>query len=498
MGFTGTITLKTWHSARNCLNLVILLFSLLLLTSHTHSASFLELGPLIHQFPLTTDPGTRTEALGPLISYELAESRRSWAFSPFFASVSDPETERLNWDFLYPLMTYDRYGPEYRWQFFQLLSFSGGQTLEEEEKDRLTLFPLFFLQQSSDPDDSYWALVPFYGRLQNRLFQDEIAFVLFPGYLRTEKNEVVTHHGLFPLFHLRRGPALRGWKAWPLAGAEHKEISKRTNTWNDVEIVPGHDKQFVLWPVFFNNYLGIGSENPEHQLLLLPLFAIQRSPERFSASYLWPVGLSYTRDRTENYRQWGAPWPLIIFARGESRTINRVWPIFSRAQTATQRTAFYLWPLYRYRHTTSPPLDRERTRILFFLYSHLVERNTVTGTARRRTDLWPLFSSEKSHDGDQKFQLLSILEPFFPGNESIEREYSPIWSLWRSKKDGASGRESQSLLWNLYRYDGDKDSKKISLLFGLFHYQSNPHGRSFRLFYVPFGQGEQADSSRNE
>ena len=43
------------------------------------------------------------------------------------------------------------------------------------------------------------------------------------------------------------------------------------------------------------------------------------------------------------------------------------------------------------------------------------------------------------------------------------------------------------MLWNLYRRDATAESKKCSLLFGLFRYQSGPDGRRWRVFFIPFG-----------
>jgi len=41
------------------------------------------------------------------------------------------------------------------------------------------------------------------------------------------------------------------------------------------------------------------------------------------------------------------------------------------------------------------------------------------------------------------------------------------------------------LLWNLYRRDVTPTTKKCSLLFGLFQYQSGPEGHHVRWFYFP-------------
>jgi hypothetical protein len=81
--------------------------------------------------------------------------------------------------------------------------------------------------------------------------------------------------------------------------------------------------------------------------------------------------------------------------------------------------------------------------------------------------------------------VLAPLEPILSGSKSIQRNYSPLWSLWRAEKNTKTGAASQSLLWNLYRRDIAPGSKKCSLLFGLFQYQSRPDGRQLRLFYLP-------------
>jgi hypothetical protein len=82
-----------------------------------------------------------------------------------------------------------------------------------------------------------------------------------------------------------------------------------------------------------------------------------------------------------------------------------------------------------------------------------------------------------------------LLEPFLSTSKSIERDYSPLWSVWRSENNPRTGAASQSLLWNLYRRETTPGAKKCSLLFGLFQYQSTPEGKQWRVFYVPMKKG---------
>src|SRR5690349_18969718 len=85
-----------------------------------------DLGPLFDEFQLTLKTGTRSEAVGPLFYDEESGAQSGWALPPIFSSYRDADTESREWDFAYPIITYDRFGPEYRFQIIQLFSFSGG------------------------------------------------------------------------------------------------------------------------------------------------------------------------------------------------------------------------------------------------------------------------------------------------------------------------------------------------------------------------------------
>ncbi len=139
----------------------------------------------------------------------------------------------------------------------------------------------------------------------------------------------------------------------------------------------------------------------------------------------------------------------------------------------------------RYDRYHADPLEQERTRILFYLFSDLTEKNTATGAERQRVDLWPLFTWHREFNGNRRLQILALVESALPNNRGVERNWSPLWSLWRSENNPRAGPTSQSLLWNLYRRDTTPASKKCSLLFGLFQYQSDAEMKKMRLFYVP-------------
>ena len=441
-------------------------------------------GPLYDHFPLTLDSGHRTEAAGPFFYQQERDTEKSWGVPPLFSRAMDPAIESEAYDLLYPLLTCEIYGKEYRWQFCQLLSFSGGQDQTNVPRNRFTLFPVYFQQRSPETNENYTALVPFYGRLKDHLFRDEIFFVMFPIYSETRKRDVVTDNYLYPFFHLRHGDGLRGWQFWPVAGNEHKDVTAHTNGFGETEIIGGHDESFFLWPVYLRQDTGIGTDDPERFRASIPFFAVSRSPQRDSTSLLWPF-FNWIDDREKKYHEWEGPWPFVVVARGPGKTTTRVLPLFGLSRSDTYESDFFLWPVYKYNHLHTDVLEQARTRILFYLFVDQTEKNTDTGKERQRVDLLPLFTWHRDFNGNSRLQIFAPVEPVLPGSGGIERNWSPLWSLWRAENNSGTGATSQSLFWNLYRYDRKPGAKKCSLLFGLFQYQSNAESKKLRLLYIP-------------
>ena len=447
-------------------------------------------GPLFDHFPLTLSLGERTEAAGPFFASEEQPAQRGWAVPPLLSHTWYTDVDGEEVDFLYPCLTYDRYGQEYLWQFLQVVSFSGGQTQQDGGTRRAEIFPIYFHRRSPNPADDYTAVLPFYGTIKHKFLRDEIHVVLFPFYVETRKKDVVTDNYLFPFFDLRRGDGLHGWQFWPLVGAEHKVLTSRTNDFGTVETVPGHDKFFALWPLYFHDDTGLGTDNPERFRAFLPLYAFTRSPQRDVSAYLWPF-FSYTDDRAQKYREWDFPWPLFVIARGEGKTLTRFIPVYSRGFDTNMESQSYLWPVFTHHRDRAPALVRDRTKVLFWVYSKLDETNVAAGTTKRRLDGWPLFTYTRGHEGNTRLQIFAPLEPIVPSSKSVQRNLSPLWTLWRSERNAANGATSQSLLWNLYRRDTTPKTRRTSLLLGLFQYQSGPEEKRLKLCFIPISKKKQ-------
>jgi len=451
-------------------------------------------GPAYSKFALTLEAGERTEVISPLFYSEHYEDITRWAFPPLMSMTHDSGIDSTEFDILYPLLSYDRFGAEYRFHIGQLFNFSGGQMQNETNKDRFALFPIYLQQRSPDSAQNYTSVLPFYGDLKNRFFRDEVHYIMMPLYVRSRKRDVVTENYLYPVFHLRHGDGLHGWQFWPLVGLEEKVPTARTNMWDETELVPGHQKQFVLWPLFLNARSGIGSTNSEHTQAILPFYNLMRSPMRDATTVPWMIGVSITDDRAKGYHEIGAPWPFIVFRRGDTANTSRVFPFYSHATNEFVESTWYLWPVYKYNRVHAEALDRDRTRIFLYLYSDMIERNLEAGTRLRRRDFWPFFTHRKDREGNERLQILAVLEPILPNNKSIERNYSPLWSLWRQEKNARSGARSQSLLWNLYRHESDPKSSSSSALFGLVQRSTTSNGSHWRLFYLPWKKASESSA----
>jgi len=318
---------------------------------------------------------------------------------------------------------------------------------------------------------------------KNRLFRDEIFAVMFPVYSETRKRDVVTDNYLYPFVHVRHGDGLHGWQVWPLVGFEHKIVTLHTNGFGDVETIGGHDRSFILWPLYLSQDNGIGTDDPQTFRASIPLFVYSRSPQVDLTTVIWPL-FSWIDNRERQYHEWQAPWPIVIFARGEGKTTSRIFPLFGLSHDAVKESDFYLWPVYTYHRTHSDPLDLRRTRVVFYLYSDMVEKNTQTGHYKRRLDMWPFFTWHRDFNGNERLQVFAPIEPAVPDNRGIERNWSPLWSFWRAESNPKTGASSHSFLWNLYRDEEAPAHKKVSLLFGLFQYQSDGGNRRTKLFFI--------------
>ena len=449
------------------------------------SSAPIQAGPLFTEFPTVWESGRKTEILGPLAMWETTADERNWAVYPLMSYQAAPIVEVEEFDFLYPLFTWRKQGTESRWQLFQFLNFAGASYQSEDPVVRRTVFPFYFQQKSRSRTNDYLAVLPFYGHARNRVFRDEFDFYMFPLYLKSRKGELVTKNYVMPFVHTRHGPGWDGWQVWPFFGTERKQVGWATNHLGDRVVSPGGEKLFVLWPFFFDEKVRLGTDQAVTNFAVLPFFSRQRGTNIHQTSILWPF-FSRTEDRAKGFVEWGAPWPFIGWADSTNKTARRFFPFYGVAKAPGVEARLVMWPFYTHRKAEDGAMRRDRWRMAFFLYDDVRLQSNTDGRFRRERALWPFFVWKRDLEGRERLQILELFETFFRNRESVQRNYSPLWALYRSESNPSTGSASESVLWNLYRRDESPTRVRTSSFFGLIQTLRGEDGRRhWRWFWLP-------------
>ncbi|NJC86946.1 MAG: hypothetical protein FIB02_00185 [Desulfuromonas sp.] len=423
-------------------------------------ATVFTLWPLV-DYRSDSDTDYRTlHILGPLIKLETKSDELEYAVRPFLYRAAD-DAGFSQTEVLYPLAV-ERSQPDA--DFFNtlhLLNYDFGDR-ERGSSNQFYLFP--FLFYGEDPErGSYAAVFPFGGLLYDWFGRDRITFALFPLYSHTETETAQTDHILWPIFSRTTGERESGFAFWPLYGQSRKDGV--------------YQKKFFLWPFCFSERTGLDTGAPMTRLAVLPFWFEQESRDYSQQTVLWPF-FSWTQDRAREYEQWDAPWPLVRVTMGTSRHGLRLLPFYADETIEARRKRWFLWPVYQIEDINTEFLARQRHRVLFFLYSDLLERKLDTGAEKRRIDFWPLFGYQREN-GVSRFNALALLDPFFPENEAIERSWSPLWRVYQQRWD-SQGNLVVSVLWNLYWHERRGDHLALEL-FPLFDYREDQTKTRLRL-----------------
>lgn len=421
---------------------------------------------------------------GPLLKYETKGIETEYALRPLFYRAVDDDGVSST-DVLYPLFGHKRDSGSSSFHLVHLLNFDFGDR-ETGSSNRSYLFP--FLFYGEEEEGRYMAFFPFGGTLYNWFGRDRITFALFPLYSHTERKSRHVDNVLWPFFARISGENESGYKFWPIYGQSAKQGVYR--------------KTFFLWPIFFSESLKLDSDNPEEVRAAWPFYVSKESRERSYTAVLWPF-FSRTENYQKEYVSWNAPWPLIRVTSGDNYHGLRVLPFFSDETMDVSRQRWYLWPLYKIEELNTELIERRRDRVLFFLYSDTSEAKFDTGESSRRVNLWPLFGYKRTN-GVSHLHVLSLLEPFFPDNQPIERLWSPLWRIYQQKWD-QQGNHVVSILWNLfwseqqgeqvawelfplieYRKDSGRE-QELRFLKGLFTYRRDEDGQRLNFLYTPWG-----------
>jgi hypothetical protein len=348
-----------------------------------------------------------------------------------------------------------------------------GAHVENESGERTSVFPLFSDTEFGDDedrrkgrtDDDTWILpllgwgsapdghgdwfmaFPFYGKLRGKILADEIEFVMFPLYVRTQADDWKSTHFIWPLIASGESPTRSHFRVLPF--------------WSQSDS-PKQSNRTLLWP--------IGSWGWD-----------ERGGRIFDSWMVFPLAGRRT-SRDGQYKEWtalfplfegahddkngddylAAPWPFYV--RSVKPGVSEqtwYWPFYGRFDSPTETSRFYAWPLV----WTGSVVDGKRRFERTYFVPLWMERSSgpVDGPAdEEEMRSWPLFSWSRRGDGVETFRFPEII-PFF-GWEAGETCYADIVTLFKKSSDTA-GRMAWDGPLGIVRYRRtDKGAKTLTLL----------------------------------
>jgi len=435
----------------------------------------------------------RIRALGPFLERNAVDDAALLAVRPIWSWFETP-SGTTGWDVIWPLASGRTRGKE-TYGYVLTAIHTNNDRFTDNGRIRWWLVPIFFTGRSAD-GTRYVALFPLRGRVRDIAGMDDVQFILFPLWLRTQRNETVSQSILWPIFGRTVGPRVRKWRVFPLVGNAR---TPRRNQW------------FVLWPIghWVHTERGNGRFRGSG-VFVLPLGGLYRERDEkeggrvrsVSWAVLWPF---FSGTHEDGHRRLHLFWPVVQIEDRRSRSASMrkrwFWPLFGWKRRTDNRPEalrndwFALWPLVA-GGTVGEGDCRRQSSLRVLLYWQRVSSGKDAGTHVYR-HLWPVFKFVREGDRSE-FRFLAIWPQrrFGP----VDRNYAPLWTLFSVQRQGDAC--DTDVLWGLLHrstdghghcelrifpfidYERTQRSRwRISILGGLYRWERNHGGVQSRLLY---------------
>lgn len=424
--------------------------------------------------------GRETDVLGPLFTYRQDAQEKDLAFRPFFYWKKEDGKYTLL-EYLYPLGKYKQTEKEVESYFIPF--FSSRRDLTEEAKKKKERGFLLAFWGETEKGEPYGGFFPIYGKLRKRFSKDELNFFLWPIYSDSREGENRTYNLFWPIFSYTEGGGREGFKVWPLVGRDRKENE--------------YEKTFFLWPIFHFEKRHLYTDDPTEITMVFPLYYSSTSAKRISRSVIWPF-FNYTYDEEDHYTQWDFPWPLLQWAKGDDKSIFRIFPLYGHKHWEERESGYILWPLYLYDRQDDEGYQKVINRYLL-LSKDQTEVWKDEGKRAKILRIWPLFYYSLKKEGTVQFYFPALI-PL--DNEGYERNWGPLLRLYEYRKN-VGGESESRFLWGFYTHRKNalrelyevsfiltfyraEEVAYFSLLKGLLEYRADGPKRALRLLYSPW------------
>jgi hypothetical protein len=394
----------------------------------------------------------QVSSLGPIFGNKQVGATRILSIRPFWTSFENPETSVTNSHVLYPLLNWADREDVQAGHGMNILQYRRNSALGQTF---FQAFPFVYYNRTPDADTSYYAFWPFGGVLKNRLFRDRITFVAWPLFVQTKKEDETRTHIPYPFVQMLKGPKSRGFGLWPLYGHFERD-GDYENSW-------------ALWPFHYHYRSKLDQKVPYVRFGVLPFYHRETAAGLKSETFGWPF-FGYTREWEPRvpYSENRYFWPFLVQGRGDEKYVNRWLPVYAHEKRPGVEKRWYGWPFLKTERFTEQGLERDRTTFLYFLYRD--EQQRFKGGNSRLTTVWPFAGYWNDGRGRRQLQMLDPLTVFFPRNEKVKENWSPLFALYRF--DERMGNKRHSVLWDLLVWERDDTGLKSFYVGPVFEWES--------------------------
>ena len=439
------------------------------------------------------------DALWPIVHYERTPAGGDdFRIRPLYRRVTEPaeqneaqggEGAAVEHKFLVPFgrvrsdagETSQRLWPLWGWRAHR-------NEVGERDVDWYLLFPLLWGGGSASGREDYFAFFPFYADIPQFLSYDRFQAILFPLYLRLDKEG--HRHRMF---------------LWPLIGtsscAENGHRRFHIYPFYGHDIDPGrHDRRFLLWPFIAWSTTLQETDHPVETRWFWPFVGWRSGREVGGWSFFWPF-FSHTW-KQDHFTSLHLFWPLFHYYSNRARdnvTVWWLWPFFSRTKSDDQDAWGALWPLIWFRTYDDPDGRTNQQWVLPFFWHIGIEHDS--GEGEDHTKVWPLWHRTVQTDADSQvvkadWSLLSPLPVRGSSAAGIAETYGFLWEVATSRQRGPDDH-ALDVLGRVFTRRERNGSLTSSMPF-LFNYERDVTGkktlRLFQILPIPLGGGSEDGS----
>ncbi len=388
--------------------------------------------PLFHYSEDHEDNSVTLSILGPIFYYHRSGSEKlEYGLRPLFYVHKDRENDTDDVDLLYPIGKYKRRGEDKNFRIAPIIRDSRYKLACERERISHDYFPIFWGR--SEEGENYFGIFPIYGTVKNRFGKDEIFFLFWPCYSRTEEDGFVTNSLIWPVFERTKGEDGWGAKVFPL--------------WGHEEITGVKSETFYLFPLITFRERDLDTEAPITEKIFIPFYSVQKTPYSKTTSVLFPL-FTYARDDRFNYTKYDIPWPIYRRAKSDTTDLIQFFPFYQHEVTTkgdkVDMGMYILYPIYKREHFTSPKKTEDTYRFMLVNKYHKAE--ITDGGDELWVYIFPLYNRRKYESG---VDTSSFLYPLPLYDDGFKRNLLPLFELYSRNRD-EDGNETTNILYNLY------------------------------------------------